>query len=131
MGGRDNLKPFGPDNPPPPNRGRKKGSRNVSTILREMLEREAPESAVSLDLIKAFCRGRRRVTSADAVAARLLYEALVAGELPAIKELLDRAEGKAKDRRGNVNLNITAQELSDLSDEQLDQLINRLSGKQR
>jgi len=38
MANEANLKPFGPDNPPPPNRGRPKGSKSRSTLLKKWLD---------------------------------------------------------------------------------------------
>lgn len=75
--------------------GRPKGAKNVSTVLKEMLEKVAPEVIADTKFVKEFCKGKKRVTSADATAARLMYEALVKGEPWAVKELMDRTEGKA------------------------------------
>ena len=75
--------------------GRPPGSKNVSTVLRAMLEQIAPGELVDTKLIKAFCKGKT-ITNADAIAARLLKSALIDGELPAIREILDRAGGKPK-----------------------------------
>lgn len=79
----------------PANRGRKPGSRNVSTVLREMLEKLAPGELIDAKFVKEFCKGKKRVTSADAAAARIMFEALVKGEPWALRELMDRTEGKA------------------------------------
>jgi hypothetical protein len=78
----------------PANRGRKKGSRNATTLLREMMSKLAPDSIVDLRFVKEFCAGKKRITLADAQAARIIFEALVKGEAWAVKELLDRTEGK-------------------------------------
>jgi hypothetical protein len=82
----------------PANRGRKKGSRNVSTILREMLEKIAPDEVINTKFVKEFCKGKKRVTISDAIAARLINEGLIKGESWAIKELMDRTEGRATER---------------------------------
>lgn len=58
-----------------------------------MLAATSPESVKDLNEIKQFVK-RKKLTNADAVAARLLYEAIMKGELPAIKEVIDRTEGK-------------------------------------
>lgn len=96
----ENLKPFKPGQSGNP-KGKPKGAKNVSTILREMLQNLAPDLVVDKDFIKQFCKtlkgkARKQITNADAQAARILYEALVNGEQWAIKELLDRTEGKAR-----------------------------------
>jgi hypothetical protein len=75
--------------------GKPKGAKRVSTVLKELLEKLAPGAVVDAKFVAEFCKGRKRVTNADAAAARLLYEALVKGEPWAMKELIDRTEGKA------------------------------------
>lgn len=75
--------------------GRPKGVKNVTTILREMLEKIAPTDVADAKFVKEFCKGLKSVTNADAIAARILKAALVDGESWAIKELIDRTEGKA------------------------------------
>jgi hypothetical protein len=75
--------------------GRPAGSKNVSTILREMLQQIAPKEVISSKFVKEFCKGKKRVTIADAIAARLLMSAIVQGDLQAIREVIDRLEGKS------------------------------------
>ncbi len=75
--------------------GRPVGTKNVSTILREMLERLAPDEITNMKLVKAFVIGKK-VTNADVLAACLLKLAIVDGELPAIREIIDRLDGKPK-----------------------------------
>ena len=75
--------------------GRPKGSRNVSTILKEMLEQVAPGEVINAKFVREFCRKKKRVTKADAVAARIFKAAIIDGESWAVKELNDRTEGKA------------------------------------
>ena len=47
------------------------------------------------------------MTIADALAARLVYEGVVNGQLTALREILDRTEGKGKandrNRKGSIN----------------------------
>ncbi len=75
-------------------KGRTKGVRNVSTVLREMLQVLAPDAVIDTKFVKEFCKGKKKIYNADAQAARIMFEALVKGEAWAIKELLDRTEGK-------------------------------------
>lgn len=89
-----NLKPFPVGRSGNP-QGRPKGSRNVSTSLINALDDLAPDLIVDKDFVRAFCNGRKSITVADAIAARLIHEALVNGESWAFRELLDRCEGKA------------------------------------
>lgn len=89
-----NLKPFKKGESGNP-KGRPVGSRNVSTVLKEILGQIAPDVIKNTKFVKEFCKINKSVTNADAVAARILYEALVAGESWAIKELMERTEGKA------------------------------------
>lgn len=66
--------------------GRPRGSRNLSTILREMLEEEIE---VSIDGTK------QRKQFGDVIIRRLLKKAND-GDIRAITEIFDRVEGKAK-----------------------------------
>jgi len=78
--------------------GRPRGSRNVSTVLAMMLTEIAPDVVVEASFVKDISKGLKRATVADAMAARLIYEGAVNGNLAALKEVLDRTEGKAKER---------------------------------
>lgn len=75
--------------------GKPPGAKRVSTVLREMMERVAPREIKNTEFVKEFCKGRKKVTIADALAARLLTAALIEGESWAVREILDRLEGKA------------------------------------
>lgn len=88
-----NLRPSRPGMTNNPN-GRPVGSKNVSTILKERLQEMAPDTTVSNEFVRKFARGKKVITNADAIALRLLDQAINKGELPAIKEVLDRSEGK-------------------------------------
>jgi len=76
--------------------GRPAGSRNVTTILRELLDKLAPGEVVNEKFVKEFCKGKKQITNGDAVAARIFKAAIIDGESWAVKELIDRLEGKAK-----------------------------------
>ena len=65
--------------------GRPKGSRNLSTILREMLEEEIE---VNIDGVKS------RKQFQEVIIRKLLKKAND-GDLRAIQDILDRVEGKA------------------------------------
>jgi len=78
--------------------GRPRGSRNVSSVLAGMLQELAPDVVVEASFVKDISKGLKRATIADAFAARLIYEGAVNGNLGALKEVLDRTEGKAKER---------------------------------
>lgn len=75
--------------------GRPKGSRNLSTILREMLEEEIEVTTES---------GKEKKKLQDVMIRRLLKAATKSGdlkptELKAIQEIFDRVEGKAKQKQ--------------------------------
>ncbi len=74
--------------------GRPKGVRHLSTVLKEMLEAIAPDAVVDVAEIKQFIK-RKKITNADAIAARLMHDAIVEGDIDAIKVIADRTEGKA------------------------------------
>lgn len=77
----ENLKPFKPGESGNPE-GRPKGSKNLSTILREMLELE-----IEVDGVK--------ITQKDAMIKKLIKKS-TDGDIKAIQEIFDRTEGKAK-----------------------------------
>lgn len=76
-------------------KGRPEGSRNLSTILKEMLAAIAPDEIVNAKFVKEFCKGKKQITNADALTARLINEGIIKGESWAVKEIFDRTDGKA------------------------------------
>jgi len=74
--------------------GRKPG-KAISTILRELMDKNSPKSIMDLKYIKKLS-DKKTLTNAEAVALRLMNRALVQGNLFAIKEILDRLEGRSK-----------------------------------
>lgn len=96
MSRTDNLTPFEPGESGNP-AGRPKGTKNLSTILREMLELEIEEDGV-------------KITQKDAIIKKLIKQS-TAGNLRAIQEVFDRTEGKAKqefkiDNVSDLNFNV-------------------------
>lgn len=95
MSKEDNLTPFKPGESGNP-AGRPKGTKNMSTILREMLELD-----IEVDGVK--------ITQKDAIIKKLIQKS-TAGELGAIQEIFDRTEGKPKQdikheiQRGVLNI---------------------------
>ena len=63
-----------------------------------MLREVAPDVVVEASFIKDISKGLKSVTIADAAAARIVYQGIVKGDSWALRELLDRTEGKAKER---------------------------------
>jgi len=61
-----------------------------------MLAEIAPDVVVEASFVKDISKGLKRATIADAAAARIVYQGIVKGDSWALKELLDRTEGKAK-----------------------------------
>jgi len=83
-----NLKePWKEGDPSPNPTGRPKGSRNLSTILRAMLEEDV--EILNDDGVK------EKKQFQDAIIQKLVKKA-AAGEIKAITEIFDRVEGKAK-----------------------------------
>jgi hypothetical protein len=110
VGKVENLKPFKKGQSGNPS-GRPKGSKNISTILTEMLRKIFPEAEIDLGLVDnallSQIVGKRKLTNADAIAARMIFEALK-GEAWAAKELLDRTEGKVTEKHEHSNPDGTA-----------------------
>lgn len=93
-----NLKPCKPGETHNPN-GRPRGAKSVTTILKERLQEIAPGAVIDIEVLRRYAQGKpiKSVTTADALACVLLNKALdKGGDLAAIKEVLDRTEGKAQ-----------------------------------
>ena len=86
MKNSQNLKPFTKGTSGNPS-GRRKGSKNVSTLLTELLEKSAPEAVAEAKIVKEFIHKRGKITNADALAATLLYQAIVKANPKAIAEI--------------------------------------------
>lgn len=97
MAKEDNLTPFQPGQSGNP-KGRPKGSRNLSAILKDMLDQDVEEDG-------------EMVKFSDAIVKRLIQKANK-GDIKAIQEIFDRTEGKAKQEIKNENFNYNSSELS-------------------
>ncbi len=95
MPNTDNLKSYSKGQSGNP-AGRPRGSKNVSTVLASMLGDIAPDLVLDASFIKEIAKGMKRATIADAAAARIVYQGIIKGDSWALRELLDRTEGKAK-----------------------------------
>lgn len=94
----ENLKPFVPGESGNP-AGRPKGARNLSTILREMLEEEIE---VNID-------GKKERKQFKDVLIRKLLKKANEGDLRAMQEIFDRTEGRAiqpMEQTGEVTVTI-------------------------
>ena len=97
MANEDNLKDFKKGFDDRRNiKGRPKGSRNRSTIVREALE-------VQIDTKDPFTGEMKRVQVVDAMVLAMLKEVLKKGSVQAFKELMDSGYGKILQEVHNVN----------------------------
>ena len=87
--------------------GRPKG-KSVSTVLNELLFKGAPQKIRSSEFVKQFIEKYPQATNAQAMAARLLFQAIVKGDMKAFEQILDRTEGKAKQ---SIDHTITGEKL--------------------
>ena len=115
MANEQNLKPFKKGSDERRNlNGRPKG-REVSTILAELLDKKANSNIKNLNWVQKLAEEltpeeMERLTNGDVLAMRLYVEAIAKGDITAIREMLDRVEGKAKQTvnlQGNVAIGIT------------------------
>lgn len=88
----ENLKPFKPGQSGNP-AGMKKGTRHLTTIVREILDTE----------IEVEENGEREKKSLADVIARKLIKKAMEGDIRAIQEIFDRTEGKAVQKIDQVN----------------------------
>jgi len=109
-----NLRPFTSENQPK-NRPSRKGIPNRATVFKELLE-------MKVDVADPETGTKKKVTLYEAAALGQIKSAMT-GNTPAWKEIQDTLHGK----QNNVNFNLTADELKNLTDAELDDLITRLS----
>lgn len=74
-------------------KGRPKG-KSVSSILKELLDKKAPESFKSTEAYKTYLTDEEGLTNGEALAMVLLNKAVKQENDKSISELLDRTEGK-------------------------------------
>ncbi len=81
----------------PANAGRKPGSKSASTVLRELLDEDAPGEIMDQAFIKQYakCLNGKKPTIKDALAARVAYNAITKGDHKMAALMFDRADGKA------------------------------------
>jgi hypothetical protein len=113
MAGNDNLKPFVKGDARCYRGGRKKGSKNFSTILRQVLSMDAPKSMQKKKNLRALLglSEGAKMTNTEAMAAQMILKA-VKGDLAFINQIADRTEGKATRKiefEGTVSNNILAE----------------------
>jgi len=106
-----NLKPpFQPGQSGNP-AGRPQGTRNRSTVLKELLEQTC-DFTNPVTLRKESADLETQIMTALIARARR-------GDVTAIREILDTVYGK----QSNINFNLTPEELQNLTDEELESLI--------
>ncbi len=95
--GNGNLKPFVRNDERCFRGGRPKGSKNLSTILRQVLSMDAPENIQkkkNLRDLVGVAEGEK-MTNAEVIAAQMVLKAVTRGDLSFINQIIDRTEGKA------------------------------------
>lgn len=106
----ENLKePWKEGDPSPNPSGRPKGSRNLSTILKEMLEED----------VEVVIDGKKERRQFQEVIIRKLLKKANDGDIRAIEQIFDRTEGKAKQTVDFTGIVDTRKTTSDLFPDQL------------
>lgn len=88
-----NLKLWEKGNSGNPNPGRKKGSKNITTYLKQYLEKKTIKQIQDLKFVQELGDGKK-ITNAEAIALKLIHKALFEGDIRAIENIQDRIEGK-------------------------------------
>jgi hypothetical protein len=114
MAENDNLKPFVKGDARCYRGGRKKGSKNFSTILRQVLSMPAPKAMQKKKNLRGLLglSEGAKMTNAEAMAAQMIWRAVSKGDLAFINQVIDRTEGKATRKiefEGTVTNNILAE----------------------
>ena len=104
MANEENLKPFGKGNNANPN-GRPKGSRNRSTIVKELLEFASSQKNV-------LTGEQQTLTQEQAITLAMLLKA-GKGDVNAYKALMDSCYGAPK-QTTDTNLNVSDFDIKDL-----------------
>jgi hypothetical protein len=75
--------------------GRPKGQ-SLITILKNILEKEAPDSVTNNEYIQSYIESnlvKRKLTHQETIMLKLIHSAEVMGDMAAMKEILNRIEG--------------------------------------
>lgn len=92
---RANLKIWEQGKSGNPNPGRKKGSKNITTYLKQYLEKKTFKSIQDLKFVQELGVGDgKKITNSEAIALKLIHKALFKGDIRAIENIQDRTEGK-------------------------------------
>jgi hypothetical protein len=116
LNGLKNLRPFEKGHKRTPNAGRPKGSKSLTTILREIINEpiERIDKKTGLKDVKPTSEWLMSVMVRDALK----------GDLRAIREILDRLEGRPTQKINQITtIDFKSMDLSSLSDEQLQKLL--------
>jgi hypothetical protein len=114
--GSKNLKPFKKGNQASKGHGRPKGSVSWKTLIREGLDEEIEMANKSTE--RTETKAARKWVVAQLIAMA------IEGDFKAIKELMDREDGPVVQNINNrTTLDFTDVNLSSLSDEQLEKII--------
>jgi hypothetical protein len=97
MANEENLKPFVKGDERCFRGGRPKGSKNLSTILRQVLSMDAPENIQKKKNLRGLVgvADGEKMTNAEVIAAQMVLRAVSNGDLSFINQIIDRTEGKA------------------------------------
>lgn len=116
LNGLKNLRPFEKGHKRTPNAGRPKGSRSLTTILREIIDEplERIDKKTGLKDVKPTSEWLMSVMVRDGLK----------GDLRAIREILDRLEGRPLQKINQVTtLDFKSMDLSSLSNDQIEKLL--------
>ncbi len=97
MANEENLKPFVKGDERCFRGGRPKGSKNLSSILRQVLSMDAPENIQKKKNLRGLVgvADGEKMTNAEVIAAQMVLRAVSNGDLSFINQIIDRTEGKA------------------------------------
>jgi hypothetical protein len=122
MAGVDNLTPWQKGQSGNP-KGKKKGTKNYTTRLREMLDLVATsddydnDDAAMIERLSSLM-GDRKITKGDVMLIKLVVQATKKNNLQAMTQIMDRLEGKAVQKNVNENIERTYEDyLESLPDE--------------
>jgi len=101
--------------------------KTLHTLLNELLEKATPQEIRDTKFVKEFLfqgkGGKKKVTNAEALAARLIARALVNNDMKAIKEIFDRVGGTTNAAGDlNITVHVNNEQRAEIIQNELDKL---------
>jgi len=102
--------------------GRPKGSVTAAKMLRELMSKE-------LDAFDPFSKQTKKMSAQQIMLLKMMAQAMN-GDKKAFELIFDRMEGKPHQSIQQETINVTAEDIANMTDEELEELRRRLSSNE-